>query len=362
MARVDMKLWMKISILAVVAAIFLSSGFLVYRGFNIEDGERGEAYSYNISRNTDYRIYLTENSHYDVPYLSPKNNPDITQYASSLIDYIDLDFNYIYSQSIPSNFYTTYSIKAVIVGQYDNNNTSSSGDLWKKNYTLLNETDVISANTSTYNIRESVQINYNNYNNEVSQYRAATHLAIDAELKVTLQVKSYDLPFSAPNFNRNKPVSTDEVSVVIPLTNSATTINKKYEAKSTGAITPEQQKSTNIPIVTIGIISMAISGVAIVVLIRLFFKDLRTRYQKELDKIMKNYSDIIVEVEGNKVAEKTFIDTKSFEDLASVEEELGTPILYYEMKPGRESWFIIKDESTTYRYILQSKRRLKSEN
>ena len=361
MAKLKMKLWMKISILAVVSAIFLSSGLLIYRGFNIEDGERSTPYSYNISRNTDYKVYLTENSHYDVPYLSPKNNPDITQYASTLIDYIDLDFSYAYSQSISSNFYTSYSVKAVIIGQYDNSSTSTSGDLWKKNYTLLSDTDIVNASTSTYNIRESVQINYNGYNNEVSQYRAATHLAIDAELRVIMQIKSYDLPFTAPSFNRDKPVSTDEITVVIPLTNSATTIDKKYENKSTGTITPEQKKSTNIVIVVIGIISMTIAGIAIIVLIRLFFKDLRTRYQKELDRIMKNYSDIIAEVEGTKVTEKVFIDIKSFEDLVDIEEGLGTPILYYEMKPGRESWFIIKDESTTYRYVLHSRKKLKSE-
>ena len=347
------KLWFKISVIAVILTMIAASGLTVYNGLNIKGAKLFEPYSYNISRDADYKVYLIDNSHYDTPYLSPKENPDISQYASSLIDYIDVNFIYNYSQSTLSNFYNTYSIKATITGQYEGTKSNSSGELWKKNYTILNETDVTNQNTSTYQINKNVKINYNSYNAEVESYRASTHLAIDAELKVVMEIKSYEMPFNSNDFNRNKPIKTDEIALVIPLNSSTTQINKKFESRSSGKIDSEGEQKTSPTLIIAGGACLAVSVILAIVLFVVLFKDDRTRYEKELDKIMRNYSDIIAEVEGNKVGERTFVDIKSFEDLVDIEEELQTPILHYEIKPGKESWFIIKSE-TTYRYILKS--------
>lgn len=348
-----LKLWMKISIIAVITAIALLSGLLIYRGANISGEQTGEAYSYNISRNTDYKVYLVENSHYDTPYLSPKQNPELEQYASSLIDYIDVDFIYNYSQSTIKNFYTSYSVKAIITGQYENAKSTSSGELWKRNYTLLDDTDLTNENTSVYNIRQNIKINYNQYNAEVSQYRAATHLAIDAKLKVLMQVNSYNVPFDSPDFDRSKPASTDEIVLNIPLTTSATKIEKSYEDKTSDMVLPATETSTNGVMIVAGVIGLLVSSGIGFVLFRVFFKDERTNYEKKLDKLLKNYNDIIAEVDdGAKVTDKKFIDIKNFEDLVDIEEELKIPILYYEVKAGKEAWFIIKGDPV-YRYILK---------
>ncbi len=347
-----LKLWMKISILAVIATMALLSGLLVYKGFNIDGNIEGEAYSYNISKASNYKVYLVENSYYDTPYLSPKDNPDIEQYAASLIDYIDVDFNYNYRQSILKNFYTSYSVKAVITGQYENSKNTSSGELWRKNYVLLGDTDITSINTSTYDIKQNVKINYNSYNLEVSKYRATTRLAIDAELKVIMKVSSYDVPFDSPNFNREKPVSVDEITLNIPLTTSATKIEKAFDATSSGTVTPTYEVYSNSVMIVAGGIGLAITVTLFIIAFRVFFKDSRTHYEKQLDKILKNYNDVIAEVDGSKVTDKTFVDIKAFEDLVDIEEELKTPILYYEITPGKEAWFIIKSD-TVYRYILK---------
>lgn len=346
------KLWIKILILSVVATLTLLSGLLVYKGFNIDGEAEGEAYSYNTSRIANYKVYLVENSYYDLPYLSSKDNPGIEQYAASLIDYIDVDFNYNYRQSVLKDFYISYSVKAIITGQYENSKNTSSGELWRKNYLLIGDTDVTSEHTSTYDIKQNVKINYNSYNLEVSKYRAATHLAIDANLKVMLQVNSYDTPFDSPSFNRQKPVSTDEIALNIPLTTSATKIEKSFNATSSGTIVPEHEVSSNSVMIATGVIGLVINITIFIIVFRIFFKDDRTHYEKQLDKILKNYNDIIAEVDGNKVTDKTFIDIKAFEDLVDIEEELKTPILYYEITPGKESWFIIKSD-TVYRYILK---------
>lgn len=349
------KLWTKILILSIVAIMALASGILIYKGANIIGEVTGETYSYNVSRNTDYKVYLVPNTHYDTPFLSPKNNPEIEQYASSLIDYIDVDFNYNYSQSTIKNFYTTYSVKTVITGEYENSKSTSSGELWRKNYTLLNDTDVTNQGTSTYNIKQNVKINYNSYNTEVNNYRAATHLAIDAQLKVIMEINSYDVPFDSPDFDRAKPASKDEITLKIPLTASATKIENAYERASSGTATPTQEKAGNTIITVIGIIGASITSIIFVGLFLIFFRDNRSGYEKRLDKILKNYSDIIAEVDdGNRVTDKKFIDIKSFEDLVDIEEEQKTPILLYEITPGKESWFIIKSDPV-YRYILKKK-------
>ena len=79
----------------------------------------------------------------------------------------------------------------------------------------------------------------------------------------------------------------------------------------------------------------------------------KTYYTKNYNKIIKNYSDIIVEVSTQPNLENLeILEIKNFDDLVDTEEELKSPILLYEIKKQKESWFIIIHNKYAYRYIL----------
>ena len=79
----------------------------------------------------------------------------------------------------------------------------------------------------------------------------------------------------------------------------------------------------------------------------------KTYYTKNYNKIIKNYSDIIVEVSTQPNLENLeILEIKNFDDLVDTEEELKSPILLYEVKKQKESWFVIIHNKYAYRYIL----------
>ena len=46
-------------------------------------------------------------------------------------------------------------------------------------------------------------------------------------------------------------------------------------------------------------------------------------------------------------------DVKNFEDMVDIEEEIKSPILYYEVEEGSEALFTIVNDNYMYRYILK---------
>ena len=53
------------------------------------------------------------------------------------------------------------------------------------------------------------------------------------------------------------------------------------------------------------------------------------------------------------VDEEKVIEVKKIEDMIDIEEELRMPILYYEKRPKKEAWFVIKHGKDTYRFVLK---------
>jgi hypothetical protein len=83
----------------------------------------------------------------------------------------------------------------------------------------------------------------------------------------------------------------------------------------------------------------------------------KTYYTKTLNKILKDYNDIIVEVSSEANFKKLeILDIKKFEDMVDIEEELKSPILLYEIEKNKKSLFVVVHNNYAYRYILDSKK------
>ena len=78
-------------------------------------------------------------------------------------------------------------------------------------------------------------------------------------------------------------------------------------------------------------------------------------YQKELRMILKDYSDIIVEVKrfyNKKKYNLIYVDT--FKELMDVYNKVGNPISYREVKKDKEAIFIIIDDDNAWIYRLNA--------
>ena len=85
------------------------------------------------------------------------------------------------------------------------------------------------------------------------------------------------------------------------------------------------------------------------------FINTKSRYKKEIEKLFKEYSEILVEVSSPIEFDNfTFIDIKEFDDMIDLEEEYKSPILYYEKVKDYESWFVVIKDNFMYRYIYKA--------
>ena len=95
-------------------------------------------------------------------------------------------------------------------------------------------------------------------------------------------------------------------------------------------------------------------GAATLLFMGLFIRSLfkmKNPYQSELNKILRTYDSILVEVEIiPKMSDKKIVRTKYFKDMVNVQFEVRKPIYYLRGPVG--CTFVIMNEDTAYIYEL----------
>ena len=342
--RLVLKKWVRVLMLFILLFFACLSAFFILTGLFTEE-ELKPIYSYNLKRNIDYKVYLHENSFFEEKYLEKGK-----QYTSQLIDYIDIDFDYIYNGSDLADLNYFYDIKATIIGEYENTSNGKQ-ELWNKKYTLLDNKSKQLLNTTQFNIKENLKINYSDYNKVVNDFKTKFKLSIDAYLNIKLNIK-YDGKIK----DSDKKISgTDALEINIPLSKSTINIDTKYEENNNKKVMPEIEDLKEMEKVYIGIVILIIDILMFIILFNKIFVHKKSEYIKTLDKIMKDYSEIIIESSTNlNYDDLEILDIKTFEDMVDVEEELKSPIMMYEYIKNQESWFIVVNDNYAYRYILNA--------
>ena len=98
-------------------------------------------------------------------------------------------------------------------------------EIWTRNYSLL-ENKNKQENTDEFTINESVNIDYETYNNLVNSYERTYDIMVDAVLKIRFNI-SYNIDFSELGSD-NKNVE-DYIELYIPITNTVTEVTNNYE-------------------------------------------------------------------------------------------------------------------------------------
>ncbi|MGM9834973.1 MAG: DUF5305 family protein [Bacilli bacterium] len=324
--------------------IFISVGIIsIIEANDIETLEDVIVFSYKGEPSFDYKVYYIENELYNEEYYGEGN-----LLISEFINNINLNFNYDFNISKKSDITYDYFIEGRLVGNYESSSDVNvfNEDKYVYKYYIEKKSE---KDVSSISINKDINIDYNAYDNIVTNYKNQTNIPIMSYLEIKF------------NININGNVEDDdfnETSVTtlkIPLNQKAFSIAKtvaspisKTEIKTFDSEEVDQFKQN------LGILLIVI-GIALFILLfkRLFNIKPKNHYNTELNKILKSYGEVIIElVNGINEEGKDIVLVKEFNELLDLEEELRIPINFIETYPNYEGEFSIVHGKIIYKYIL----------
>jgi uncharacterized membrane protein (Fun14 family) len=336
----------KILLCFFVVLFSILSYFLLTKGL---DNKKVIKINYKQNNNIDYKVYLKPNSFFETPFL-----PKDSTYISTLIDYIDTNFNFNmkYNKNVVGNY--TYFVRATIMANKTDNNDKS---YLTKQYDLTNNVTGTINNKKGFAIKQNVKIDYQKYNELLTEFKREYGLTIDGKLKVKLIVNT-----TANCSESSKPiVDSSSMNVEIPLTQQSVdiSINTNSQAKN-NTITLDTvtiNDLTHKAYMVGGVVSVILVLISIISLIKmiLYEKGKISTYNKELNNILSTYDSIIVSVhEVKDLSKYNIIRVNSFEELLDAHNEIRMPINFIEIKKNKKSLFFLISEDIVWLYELKS--------
>lgn len=342
-----LKLWEKI-----IISIFIFSGMLfsllkIYLNYlNDEKNKRKEViYSASINRNSNYKVHL-----YDNNFVNSTEMKSDQVYISDLVKDIDLSLIYVYSGTDKANLKYTYDITALLSGTNNNSDTGKDELVWKKDYILL-EKKKGTTNDASFNVIEDLNIDFPTYNNEVNDFKKRFGMNLNTSLKITLNI---NITGKYKNYNINKD---DTVEIEIPLGIQAFSLKNQYEKQSNYKV----YNNDKLIVPTKYTLRYSITFTIFLLLSILLYKPIfdiksKTFYETEINKILRLYGQIIVEVETPvKETDLTVQMVKNFEELVDLEEEVRVPIILYESSIKKIATFTVTYNNIIYKYVVKEK-------
>ena len=160
--------------------------------------------------------------------------------------------------------------------------------------------------------------------------------------------------------NPSKIYDSSEQVLTIPLNQQAFKINAEYvETKNQNIFVNTEIESLDYRKLTCGIISLICSVILIVALYKIIFNiPPKTLYTIGLNKILKEYGDIIIEV-IDQVDKSNYeiILVKNFNEMVDLEEELRIPIMFYEIEENIKGEFTLIHNNILYQYLLDNEKK-----
>lgn len=305
-----------------------------------------EEVSYKSSSNVSYKVYLLENDYFDEPYLGMNRT-----YISSLINYIDINFNYNLNFSNFVSGKYTYYIKGIIAADKVKDDDSS---YWSKSY-ILKEPETISYdNQNSFNIDTNVKVDYQKYNTILNEFRKDYGISFDGAFKVQLVIESES---NAINIKENIPVES-LIEVRVPLTQQVIDLsidlsNNDNEGKISETIV--NNTSSNYMFLGLGILFITVTLCLLWIVFRYIISIYlsKSKYSKTLKKILSTYDTIIVNVSSlPNLNDLKVIEVNTFSELIDAHSEVRMPINYYEEVTDYKSVFVLVSTNMAWVYTL----------
>lgn len=305
--------------------------------------EAGKSISYTEKSNIDYSVCLQKNDFYEVECL-PKN----MKYVSTLINKIQVNFDYLFQIDEEKNIDFNYSINGKLVIKDKNGKL-----FYEKDYELLNEKTAKTIGKVGH-INEVLDINYNDFNKRASTFKNAYYFESESYLVVTFNIKK-----TAENVEDQFSInSNSEMYLTIPLSEKAIDVELNYVDinKKSDIISKEKLSIKN------GLY-IIISGLSIFMGLYLMINTMRKYHQKNdnkaydkyIKKLLREYDRLIAEsrtmisLEGKEV-----IKVNNFNELLDVHDNLTLPIMYYNVTSHIKCYFYVVHQNIVYLYTIKA--------
>ena len=307
---------------------------------------KNEYNGYKEKTNVDYKVNLNENDFYSENYLDEKSTV-----IASLIKDISVDFKYNMSLEQSQNY--EYSYKIVAKTTVKENSRSNS--IYETTDELVSK-DNQQAENKKLEIAESINVNYNEYNEKINKFINLYRLD---NITSTLDLEMYVYvinPYDGTQINKTSKV----VTLSIPLTTKTVDISIDSNlVQDTGKILTKESEYKNLEYV-LGIgIALAVVGVIIFILFIKYVIDTRsaeTMYAQELKQILFNYKAYIqksntpIDENGYKI-----IQINTFDEILGLRDTMQSPILMYTEENELRTKFTIISDKILYVYVLGAK-------
>lgn len=325
----------------VIVSIITVSFFLIYINRN-----KKQYINYNEKSNINYNVFLKDNNFFEETYL-PKGN----QYIASIIDYINAEFNYKISlQEKNVNYKYSYKIEANVTVK----EKSTNNNLYSTNKLLFEEQEKIT-NSNELTINKKVDIDYNYYNDIIKEFIDVYGLD---NTESTLTVNMYITTIGTCENIKDSKKQDSVIGISIPLTTKTISIDISDNLiDNNNIMLCNDNYSNNIVFIILGIIFLIldISLIFIVIKYEIKTRTAENIYERELKKILNNYS-LYIQNLGNDFDFKDYqlLKVNTFTDMLEIRDTIKQPILMKENSSKTGAYFVIPS-STKILYVYRIK-------
>lgn len=349
MRKRTLKLWVKILLIFIIVFCFVTSIFLTYLYIDYNKNKDEQLlYSYNINQLVDYKVNLYDNSFIDEETIGSNE-----LYISELVKDININYTFDYSATKNANLTFKYKVIGNLNGIYQGSSSNNEqGPVWKKEYILSEETEK-NIDSKNYFIDRNIVVDFPIYKKEVEDFRKKFGMSLTTKMDI-------DFIVNISGTINEKEFGTEKIiKLSFPLGVQAFSINEEYEKNiSENVLTKteiEKFPLANIPtIIAFLLLSLLTLGLSFK---KIFNFEEKNEYNKKLQKILKMYDNVIIEITSPiNIDDYEIIEVKGIDEMVDLEEELRIPINFYEHIPNYYGEFTLIHNNIVYRYIIEQKK------
>lgn len=341
----------RLMIYTITLLIFLSIG--IYLCHNLVRRIEIAPIKYCDTNSLDYRVYLKENEFYNVDFL-PKGQ----SYPTTLIDYIEFNYNYIFNIDDLTNMNFDYEI----IGDLIIEDNSTKKVLLNNPYTIVEKKSKQFKGSNEIVINEKFKIDYSQYNAFANKYRSSYGVDTNSYLKLYMKIKRNTIDESKYTLDASKElININEIR--IPLSEKAIDININTQNnnqsgnKNCDEFKFSEKQYVNYFNLFIAILIIIISLFLIKKIMYTYKRMLsrRSEYDKYVNKLLKEYDRLIV-VTNTLIDFRKYniIQVLKFDELLDVRDNLKVPINYWCYVKHLKGIFYVKNDDDIYALFLST--------
>lgn len=327
----------------VLFLLFVVSGTIIFiNSFGIQSEK---IVKYDENSNLDYKVYLFDNNFYEQDYLGKD-----MLYVASLIKNIGVDFNYTFNSRDIKDADFSYKV----VGKLSITNDAGTKKYYEKTYNLLEDKNISMRNSNSQTINEQLTIDYPYYNSLANQFRSQYGVGAVSKLTVYMIINKKNVEGSKYDFNQDGMMTLN-----IPLSEKAVDINLDYqEINNTSEVI--EKKNVLLESISLLLISLVLIVSSLVMLVKIMRSfgmifDKKSAYDKYIGKILREYDRLVVESKTMvSLDDKEIIKIEKFSELLDVHDNLGLPIMYYQVAKHQKCYFYVYYNNSVYLNTVKS--------